>query len=187
MSQEQLLKGLGEAVKALNTKIDSLVEEVKQLKEENKQLREENAQLKAELAQLRQQLNTPSVTKKGGKSIKVLPGFESQKESIEKHERNNQVKELRKQAKEECTKTLAPINKQLMELGVDELNFYIGQSQRSYNKVNEENKQLKMKLDEVTKELESKDAEIARLKKLLGEIDTSNENHKERLERLGVR
>ena len=183
MSQEQLLKGLGEAIKVLNAKIDSLVEENKQLREEVKQLREENAQLKAELAQLRQQLNTPQVTKKGAKSNKVLPGFESlvtnnNKEA--KDELNNKVKTLKKQAKEECTKVLAPINEQLAALGVDGLKYYIGQSQRKYDKVNEENKQLKM-------ELEAKDAEIARLKKLLGEIDTSNENHNERLERLGVR
>ena len=183
MSQEQLLKGLGQAVKELNAKIDSLVEEVKQLKEENKQLREENAQLKAELAQLRQQLNTPPVTKKGGKSNKVLPGFESLVTNNNKEAKDKldaKIKTLKKQAKEECTKVLAPINEQLTALGVDEIKYYIGQSQRKYDKVNEENKQLKM-------ELEAKDAEIARLKKLLGEIDNSGESREERLERLGVR
>ena len=183
MSQEELLEGLGKAVKELSAKIDSLVEENKQLKEEVKQLREENAQLKAELAQLKQQLDSPQATKKGAKSNKVLPGFESLVSNNNKEvedELNNKVKTLKKQAKEECTKVLAPINEQLTALGVDGLKYYIGQSQRKYDKVNEENKQLKM-------ELEAKDAEIARLKKLLGESDTSHENHKERLERLGVR
>ena len=183
MSQEELLKGLSKAVKELSAKIDSLVEENKQLKEEVKQLREENAQLKAELAQLRQQLDSPQVTKKGAKSNKVLPGFESlisNNNKEVKDELNNKVKTLKKQAKEECTKVLAPINEQLTALGVDEIKYYIGQSQRKYDKVNEENKQLKM-------EIEAKDAEIARLKKLLGEIDTSNESHNERLERLGVK
>lgn len=183
MSQEQLLKGLGEAIKVLNAKIDSLVEENKQLREEVKQLREENAKLRAELEDLRQQLDSPQATKKGAKSNKVLPGFESlitKNEKEAEDELNNKVKTLKKQAKDECTKVLAPINEQLSALGVDGLKYYIGQSQRKYDKVNEENKQLKM-------EIEAKDAEIARLKKLLGEIDTSNENHKERLERLGVK